>query len=231
MINNKQMTAMNTPQIGQFSGFKPEAMQRIANSLGYQGDMNGFPQYLQQNPAMMQRMNQYQNYAMQMARGGMVKKYATGGTVGAPGEQGHQGPGNNDGVLGDGKGGVVGAPGYGNTGGGSNAPGAMDLGPQGKAGTWRSTGEASYFVPSVTNSAMQTGGLVGNAVNSAMQAGGLTGNVFSGLAGALGNTAQEAEPETTPQQQEFDPIYKDMVEQATAPALPTGAVTQPVATI
>lgn len=128
MINNKQMTAMNTPQIGQFSGFKPEAMQRIANSLGYQGDMNGFPQYLQQNPLMMQKMNQYQNYAMQMARGGMVKKYAEGGTT-------------------------------------------------------------------------------------------------------ADTTATTDTTDTTTQQPQFDPIYTDMVQQATAPALPVGGVTQPVATI
>ena len=79
--NNTQMTAMSTPQLGQFGGFKPEAMQRIANSLGYQGDMNGFPAYLQQNPDKMNTMTMYANRAMQMARGGMVKNYAVGGSV------------------------------------------------------------------------------------------------------------------------------------------------------
>ena len=33
-----------------FGGFKPEAMQRIAGSLGYQGDMAGFDGYLNANP-------------------------------------------------------------------------------------------------------------------------------------------------------------------------------------
>ena len=63
----------------QFKGFKPDAMQRIAGNLGYQGDMNGFNDYLSQNPDKMNTMNMYQNKAMQMAKGGMVKKYAVGG--------------------------------------------------------------------------------------------------------------------------------------------------------
>ena len=41
----------------QFKGFKPEALQKIAGSMGYQGDMGNFNQYLQGNPAAMQRMN------------------------------------------------------------------------------------------------------------------------------------------------------------------------------
>ena len=66
----------------QFKGFKPEAMQRIAGTLGYQGDMNGFNDYLNQNPDKMTMMNMYQNKAMQMAKGGMVKRnYAEGGAV------------------------------------------------------------------------------------------------------------------------------------------------------
>ena len=64
----------------QFKGFKPEAMQRIAGTLGYQGDMNGFNTYLNQNPDKMSKMNMYQNKAMEMAKGGMVKhNYAEGG--------------------------------------------------------------------------------------------------------------------------------------------------------
>lgn len=66
----------------QFKGFKPEAMQRIAGTLGYQGDMNGFNDYLNQNPDKMNVMDMYQNKAMQMAKGGMVKRnYADGGGV------------------------------------------------------------------------------------------------------------------------------------------------------
>ena len=65
----------------QFNGFKPDAMQKIAGKLGYQGDMNGFNDYLSANPDKKDAMNMYTNKAIQMARGGMVKKYADGGAV------------------------------------------------------------------------------------------------------------------------------------------------------
>ena len=70
----------------QFKGFKPQAMQRIAGNLGYQGDMSGFNDYLNQNPDKMSKMNMYQNKAMEMAKGGMVKKpnYAVGGVTTLP---------------------------------------------------------------------------------------------------------------------------------------------------
>ena len=64
----------------QFKGFKPQAMQRIAGTMGYQGDMSGFNTFLQQNPDKMQMMNMYQDKAMQMVKGGMVKMQE-GGTV------------------------------------------------------------------------------------------------------------------------------------------------------
>jgi len=57
----------------QFKGFKPQAMQRIAGTLGYQGDMAGFNDYLNQNPDKKQQMGMYQQKAMQMLQGGMVK--------------------------------------------------------------------------------------------------------------------------------------------------------------
>ena len=43
----------------QFQGFKPEAMKKIAGSLGYNGDMNGFQSYLDQNQDKQQKMNEY----------------------------------------------------------------------------------------------------------------------------------------------------------------------------
>ena len=55
-----------------FGGFKPEAMQRIAGSLGYQGDMAGFDGYLNANPDKKQKMDMYNQKAMQMARGGVI---------------------------------------------------------------------------------------------------------------------------------------------------------------
>ena len=63
----------------QFQGFKPESLQRIAGTLGYQGDMNSFEQYLIDNPDKKKTMDDYINTAMQMARGGVV--YAAEGTA------------------------------------------------------------------------------------------------------------------------------------------------------
>ena len=65
----------------QFQGFKPEAMPKIANSLGYQGDMQGFQQYLDQNEDKKRIMDQYMKKAEEMARGGSVKRFAVGGTT------------------------------------------------------------------------------------------------------------------------------------------------------
>ena len=64
-----------------FGGFKPEAMQRIANGLGYNGDMSGFDQYLSSNPDKQQKMNGYMESARKMAEGGVVQKFAPGGDV------------------------------------------------------------------------------------------------------------------------------------------------------
>lgn len=70
-----------TPSGNKFGGFKPEALQRIAQNLGYSGDMGGFDQYLNDNPDKKQKMDNYTARARQMAEGGMVKKYEEGGDV------------------------------------------------------------------------------------------------------------------------------------------------------
>ena len=77
-------TVTNTQPIGEFAGFRPEALQRIANTVGYTGDMNGFDAYLSQNPEAQQRMQYYTEAARKMAKGGMVKKYAAGGLTQNP---------------------------------------------------------------------------------------------------------------------------------------------------
>ena len=65
-----------------FKAFKPEAMNKIANAMGYSGDMNQFQQYIEQDPARQQQMNMYTNAAQKMAAGGMVKNnYQVGGAV------------------------------------------------------------------------------------------------------------------------------------------------------
>ena len=66
----------------QFKAFKPQAMNKIAQAMGYQGDMGQFQNFIEQDPARQQQMNMYTNAAQKMARGGMVgKNYQVGGTV------------------------------------------------------------------------------------------------------------------------------------------------------
>jgi len=63
-----------------FKAFKPSGMEKIARSMGYQGSMDGFQNYLSQDPMRQQQMSNFQNKAMQMAAGGMVKMN-TGGNI------------------------------------------------------------------------------------------------------------------------------------------------------
>ena len=63
-----------------FKAFKPSGMEKIARSMGYQGSMDGFQDYLAQDPMRQQQMGNFQNKAMQMARGGVVKMN-TGGNI------------------------------------------------------------------------------------------------------------------------------------------------------
>ena len=62
-----------------FKAFKPSGMEKIARAMGYSGNMQGFQDYLAQDPMRQQQMQTYQQKAMQMAKGGMVKMQ-TGGT-------------------------------------------------------------------------------------------------------------------------------------------------------
>ena len=56
-----------------FKAFKPEAMNKIAKSMGYTGNMGEFQNYIEQDPARQARMEQFKNAAVQMAKGGVVK--------------------------------------------------------------------------------------------------------------------------------------------------------------
>ena len=68
------------PQQGQqFQGFKPSGMEKIANAMGFQGNIKDFQQFLQDNPDRQAEMMRYQDVAKKMASGGYVKKYQTGG--------------------------------------------------------------------------------------------------------------------------------------------------------
>ncbi len=66
-----------------FKAFKPSGMEKIARSMGYQGGMDKFQDFLATDPARQQQMDMYTNKAMQMAKGGMVKKFQTGGSASA----------------------------------------------------------------------------------------------------------------------------------------------------
>jgi hypothetical protein len=61
-----------------FTGFKPSGMQKIANRLGYKGDMVNFDNYLEQNPDKKRQMVVFEDAARKMAEGGYVKMQ-TGG--------------------------------------------------------------------------------------------------------------------------------------------------------
>ena len=67
----------------QFQGFKPEAMQRIAGTMGYNGDMSKFGNFLNENPNAKKQMNMFNQKAVSMMNGGMVRKNYHGGGMGA----------------------------------------------------------------------------------------------------------------------------------------------------
>ena len=70
-----------------FRAFKPEAMNKIAKSMGYTGNMAQFQDFIEQDPARKARMQQFTNAAVQMAKGGVVKMQQ-GGLMGATGGPG-----------------------------------------------------------------------------------------------------------------------------------------------
>lgn len=68
-----------------FKAFKPSGMEKIARAMGYSGNMQGFQDYLAQDPMRQQQMQTYQNKAMQMAQGGYARKmYQEGGLLKQP---------------------------------------------------------------------------------------------------------------------------------------------------
>ncbi len=68
-----------TPSGKKFGGFKPEAQERIAQSLGYSGEMEEFDKFLEENPEKKEEMDKYTESAKQMAEGGVVQKFSPGG--------------------------------------------------------------------------------------------------------------------------------------------------------
>ena len=74
-----------------FKAFKPEAMDKIAQRMGYTGNMNQFQQFVEQDPMRKYQMDLYTKSAMEMAKGGYAKKYAPGGLVSATRAMGEAG--------------------------------------------------------------------------------------------------------------------------------------------
>ena len=77
----------------QFQGFKPDALNRMAKTMGYSGDMKEFDRFLNENPDKKEMMDVYSEKAKEMMMGGYVKGYANGGMVIDPREQIPQGSG------------------------------------------------------------------------------------------------------------------------------------------
>ena len=63
-----------------FKAFKPSGMEKIARSMGYQGSMDGFQNFLAQDPMRQQQMNKFTQQAVAMARGGVVRMQEGGTT-------------------------------------------------------------------------------------------------------------------------------------------------------
>ena len=64
----------------QFKAFKPQALNKIAGAMGYQGDMSQFQQFIEEDPQRKAQMDRYTNAARMMAKGGVVKMQ-TGGQI------------------------------------------------------------------------------------------------------------------------------------------------------
>ena len=56
-----------------FRGFKPEGLAKIAKSMGYQGNMDNFAKFIEEDPARQEQAIKMEDTARAMARGGVVK--------------------------------------------------------------------------------------------------------------------------------------------------------------
>ena len=66
----------------QFKGFSKEQMERIASKLGYNGPMSKFGEFLSSNPGAGSKFSGLnKKIALNMSRGGAVKRYEEGGAV------------------------------------------------------------------------------------------------------------------------------------------------------
>jgi hypothetical protein len=63
-----------------FRGFKPEGLNKIAKSMGYEGSMDNFAKFIEDDPSRQEQAVKMENAAKAMARGGLLK-FQTGGTT------------------------------------------------------------------------------------------------------------------------------------------------------
>jgi hypothetical protein len=74
IIQGSAIPEIPKPLGTRFGGFKPEAERRIAQSLGYMGNMANFNQFLEENPDKKEQMDKYTSTAIKMAEGGAVQQ-------------------------------------------------------------------------------------------------------------------------------------------------------------
>ena len=74
IIQGSEVPEIPKPSGTKFGGFKPEAEKRIAQSLGYMGNMANFNQFLEENPDKKEQMDKYTSTAIKMAEGGAVQQ-------------------------------------------------------------------------------------------------------------------------------------------------------------
>ena len=74
IIQGSTVPEIPKPSGTKFGGFKPEAEKRIAQSLGYMGNMANFNQFLEENPDKKEQMDKYTSTAIKMAEGGAVQQ-------------------------------------------------------------------------------------------------------------------------------------------------------------
>jgi len=67
-----------------FQGFKPSGMEKIANAMGFQGNIKDFQKFLDDNPDRQTEMMRYQDIAREMAKGGIIKMQQGGNPIPNP---------------------------------------------------------------------------------------------------------------------------------------------------
>ncbi len=204
----------------QFKAFKPQALNKIAGAMGYQGDMSQFQQFVEGDPQRKAQMDSYTNAARMMAKGGSVQKFAPGGTPSASQAaalnyvQGRIRTGGGTAPSGSG---IPGAGALGSVAAPASAPAQSGF-PPFSAGTVNVAGGSNPLGSPV--------GTLGNPVTPGS----------GGIAGAGAAMAQQAATAQTPTQTQAAPALSSVslgdvtAQRMYAPAVPAGSVVQAAAT-